>query len=321
MAFVEASSRRDSYYVGEPLRVRLTLGVRRELIADGLVQLFRRPLELPVQLSAPWLAGVPGAVALPAEAATTGVTITLDEEVVRVHQAAERTANGVRFAVFELERVLVPERAGALVLPAPELRLAYATRFEDGFLDGRVPADRRDLVVRGAPLALTILPLPEEGRPPGFAGAVGRFTVSATVEPYNVDLGESLELSLSVVGEGQRGNPPRLDLPGFHVRGVITRDAAFVYDVAPESAEVSAIPPIPFVYFDPGPPPSYVSVASEPLPIRVRAAENGGGPRPAPPAESPGGREERAVWTVAISVGVLVAVHLLLGVWRRRRHR
>jgi hypothetical protein len=319
VAFVEASAGRTTYYVGEPVRVRLALGVRRELLEDGLVQLFRRPLDVPMQLTAPWLRGLPGAPALPEAPASTGVTLALNEEVVRVHASEERISGGARYAVFELERAFLPERAGELVFQAPELRLAWATRFEDDFLDGRVPADRRELVVHGAPLTLSILPLPEEGRPPGFAGAVGRFSVSAAVQPYEVDLGQSMELTLTVGGEGQRGEPPRLDLPGFHVRGVIRRGDAFVYDVAPRTAEVSEVPALPFAYFDPGPPAGYVSAASEPLPIRVRPASSAASGAPAPATDSGPGREQFPLRTVAIMLGVLVVVHLLLGAWRRMR--
>jgi hypothetical protein len=161
---------------------------------------------------------------------------------------------GRTFRLFEVRRTLVAEAAGEVVLAAPVVRYSYATRFREDALGGRVPEDRHDAVVRGEPLDLLVKPLPEEGRPEGFGGAVGRFTVEAALAEGGPGV---LRVEVRIRGEGNlaRFDPPRLDgLEGFHGLGVLDDRGVPVrtvtYDLAPEKG-VAALPPIRLPQFDP----------------------------------------------------------------------
>ena len=65
-----------------------------------------------------------------------------------------------------------------------------------------------------------MLPLPEEGRPHDFNGAVGQFTVTARLEPAEVPAGEAAMLHVEVSGTSniKAAPPPKLpDWPGVRV--------------------------------------------------------------------------------------------------------
>jgi BatD DUF11 like domain len=60
----------------------------------------------------------------------------------------------------------------------------------------------RDITVESSPLQLKVLPLPTEGQPQNFSGAVGDFHVSSEVSPAGVAAGEPLTLRLHISGAG-----------------------------------------------------------------------------------------------------------------------
>jgi MYXO-CTERM domain-containing protein len=203
------------------------------------------------------------------------------------------------------------------------LSFAYATRFEDKFLEGRVPVDRVDASVSGEALTLDVRPLPEAGRPKDFTGAVGSFSIRAETEAATVVLGGSLKLRVILEGEGNRSlfDPPRwTELGGFRVLGMVDEKGAaartWTYDLAPVSAQVWQVPAISFAYFDPEPPASYRVARTRPIDVVVRpggkpatAAEQATGSPAEPPAQ------HRTIWFV---LAVVAALALLLLVRRRR---
>jgi hypothetical protein len=51
-------------------------------------------------------------------------------------------------------------------------------------------------------LTIHVSPLPTEGQPPHFTGAIGQFSVTADAQPQTVDIGEPVILHFTVSGEG-----------------------------------------------------------------------------------------------------------------------
>jgi len=331
MAFVETEVARGTYFVHEPIRVRVRFGFEERFLRDEVIQLFRRELDVPAQLQASWLQD-PGSSddedvdpTRPSFALDGGVARGARRDVVR---------DGRRFTVLELERRRQASVPGELAIPGPLLRFAYATRFRDDPIRGRVALDRVDAFVRGEGLALRIQALPEEGRPPDYGGAVGRFAVSAAADPRDVEVGQTLELVLHIEGEGNLGSfhAPRLHgLDGFRVLGTIEEEGegalVATYDLAPHSERVDEVPAIRFTFFEP---PSaeagadvreagYRTVETRPIPIVVR-------PRaPETPAATAAPRPEgprRSFPAGALGVLVASALALLaLFVWIRMRTR
>jgi hypothetical protein len=234
------------------------------------------------------------------------------------------------YRVFEIERSYFVDSPLVLQLPPALLRFAFATRFDDGFLDGRIAADRIEAYVLSLPQTLQIHALPEQGRPSDFSGAVGTLRLRSEIDRRELDLGSSLKFSLFIEGEGnlERFEAPRLDaLDGWRVLGLIDVRApklrSIEYDLAPRAVEVQRVPPIEFSYFDTSAPASYRTLHSEAHEVRVRANT---ATKPAPPSASTTQPVEQPaktqwMWWVAGAIGRLfaaLAVRARLGSKRGR---
>ena len=272
-AFLELATPRDTYFVHEPIPLSLRFGFEERFFRDNLVSLFRRELDVPVQVQASWLRDLPGELDPPASGRVRQ-SFALDDRVAYAERVDGPRPDGRRFAALEIERSYLPTEAGELVISRPLLRFAYGTRFREDFGSGRVAVDRQDAFVRGGELTLTIQALPDEGRPPEFSGAVGRFSIEAEADPRDLRLGESLKLVLRIEGPGDPKlfGPPRLDgLEGFRDYGRIDDEGRTVrtvtYDLAPAHERVDEVPPIPFTFFDPDPPAGYRPVQTRPTTI------------------------------------------------------
>ena len=285
-AFVEVAADRDVYFVHEPIRLRLRVGVDREHLRENFVPMFRRQLDLPAQVVAPWWDGLPNAALLPRERDDAGPqrTLAVNDGIVRADDVGDETRDGRAFAVVAVERTCDPSTAGDLVVTAPQLRFAFATRFEEDLFSGRTPLDPREAVVQGAPLTLRVRALPDEGRPANFSGGVGRFALAAETSARDVVVGQAFPLTLRITGDGnlETLDPPRLDdLDGFHVYGRIERidvdgsgaaTRTFAYDLAALRDDVRDVPPIEFAYFDTTPPAQYRVAHTAAIPLAVRPA-------------------------------------------------
>jgi len=76
----------------------------------------------------------------------------------------------------------------------------------------------RDISVKTAPLHLEVLPLPKEGRPASFAGAVGQFDIDAIVTNRRPSPGDPANLVVKIGGRGNfkgMGPPVLTDTDGW----------------------------------------------------------------------------------------------------------
>ena len=255
--------------------------------------MFQQHFDVPVQVDAP----APAATLR--DATSEGLTFVLNGETVR----APRGEDGA----LAYTQTYVAQEPGTLTIPAPILRYAYATRFREDFVHGRVPLDRRDATVAGQPVVLTIRALPDPPSGHGFSGAVGQITVRAETTARAVEVGEMFKLVLRIDGAGNTFHTPRLALSDFHVYGSIDAGSRTItYDLAALRA-TSEIPAIPFVYFDPAAA-QYRTVHTQPLPLSVAGAPRESEPEPA---------EERSLgWFFALGAALLG-----LAIWLRVRPR
>lgn len=148
----------------------------------------------------------------------------------------------------------------------------------------------RPVQARASLDGVEIRPLPTEGQPELFNGAVGRFTVSASAKPTEVSVGDPITVTYTVVSQlpddlaalEELQAPPFASIPSltesFRIpadppAGTVTnRRKVFTQTFRPQTDDVSEIPPIPFAFYDPvaG---EYSVVASQPIPITVANAE------------------------------------------------
>ncbi|MDH3225015.1 MAG: hypothetical protein OEO23_14940, partial [Gemmatimonadota bacterium] len=118
----------------------------------------------------------------------------------------------------------------------------------------------------GPPIGLTVLPVPLADAPEGYSGAVGRFQLSAGVDPVDLRWGQSAVLWIEVRGVGDiRHLPPPLPPRVFGARLTPYRDRvflesrdgvaggvkSFLYLLTPTELGTVEIDPILYPYFDP----------------------------------------------------------------------
>ncbi|MBK8976105.1 MAG: BatD family protein [Planctomycetes bacterium] len=290
--FVEVEATPAVAFVGQPVAVVLRVGVDRAFLAEHVVQPFPAPLDVPLQIGAPWLDEPPGASVLDA-AQPDGprATCALDGDLARLLRRADRVVDGHPWLVLEIHRTWLPAAPGKLTIPPAKVVVHWAERFRDDFLLGRTPEQVRQETVTSEPVDATIAPLPDADRPADFGGAVGTFTVRASLDRDTVRLGEPFALRLEIVADAPSNlahvEPPLLDaLDGFHVVGRL--DAASplqrtaVFELAALRINLREVPPIAWSWFDPGPPARYVTARTDALALTVERPSDGAPPLPIP---------------------------------------
>ncbi len=203
----------------------------------------------------------------------------------QVYQVRAFRAEGRALTAGEI--VLAPTlRAGVVVRRQGRSRGPFGDSFIEDFFGGNPfdRAERRPVDLPADPVTLTVHPLPAEGRPESFSGAVGVCSWDVAVRPTEVNAGEPVTVTMTVRGEAnlEAVNVPRLDLgPAFRVydprlvsRGDNPREKTFEQVVIPRDGTATEIPALSFSYFDP-PARAYRTVTRGPFPLVVHASTNG----------------------------------------------
>jgi hypothetical protein len=186
---------------------------------------------------------------------------------------------------------LRPQREGVIDFSDLRVVMDYPVRVRERF-GGQImqPLERRVVVTRPEATRLEIRPLPTAGRPAGFSGAIGEYDFEVRAQPRQASVGEPITLTMIVTDQTEGGGTldatqaPRLEeidaltsdfrVPAERLAGDLDRNRKiFRQSVRARSDEVEAVPPIPFVYFDPvaG---SYVTVRSERVPLEIEAGSS-----------------------------------------------
>ena len=350
-AFAEVRLGRAACFAGEPIHVTFRFGFQREFLRQNLVPLFRQPLDLPVQWRIPWIDGLAGLV--PRQAALPlgppspgeeGLSFVLNDAAALAREVEEPTLGGPAMRVFEFQRTFLALEPGEVTLPASRLGFAWATSFQEHAFSDLSAQDRLEGFVTAPPRRVRIEPLPEWA-PPGFGGAVGRLSLTASLSADQVAVGSSVRLSVRIAGDGNLESFAAPELPSddaWHVRGRIDHwrfegakpggtpspagpgagERTIEYDLSPRHASVTRVPQVRFVYFDPAPPAGYRTLESESLGIRVLPGPAAQG-APAPPAGTADGVQEEPVSTrpwIWFTGGV-AALLIALGIRRLARGR
>ena len=193
---------------------------------------------------------------------------TKDLFVAQQLKAHQEVRAGVSFNVAPLRRVaLFPTGAGTHAVGAlavscdiPQQRSRRGSLFDDFF--GR----SRSVRLQSEELQIEVLPLPEQGRPAEFTGAVGRFQLRVAAQPTQVAAGDPVTLQVLVEGEGNMAAVQPLQVnaaPGVKLydpkveeearitNGVHGGRRLFEYILIPERGGTLTIPSLRFAYFDP----------------------------------------------------------------------
>ena len=198
---------------------------------------------------------------------------------------SSRQREGDGYYVYHSQVRYIADRPGPLNFDDVAIAMEYPVRFGRDIFNDDTPTATRRLRARAEVDPVEVLPLPQDGRPPGFSGAVGRYTLHASASPTTVRVGDPIELTIDVGGEGplealpppvlaqqpaltQAFRVPTEALAGSTQRG----QRRFTQVIRAKRSDVAEIPPIEYPYFDPhlG---QYVVARSEAIAINVAAAE------------------------------------------------
>jgi hypothetical protein len=193
---------------------------------------------------------------------------------------------GQPYRYVELRKtVLYPQKTGELKIEPLSLSVSV-----------EVPTDRRDFFGRrmydvveknfsANTRTIEVQPLPEEGKPAGFSGAVGEFEFNVKANKRELDAQTSLELTSEVTGRGNLKlfNLPKIQTPSsFEVyepeRNENVRTSSLgmrgslseKYTVIPEFKGDYVIQPTTFSYFNPRTA-SYETLQSDAINIKVNS--------------------------------------------------
>ena len=181
---------------------------------------------------------------------------------------------GVSFNVAPLRRVaLFPTGAGthavgtlAVSCDIPQKRSRRGGVLDDFFAGDPFFGRSRSVLLQSEELQIETLPLPEQGRPAEFTGAVGRFQLSVEAQPTQVAAGDPVTLRVLVEGEGNMAAvqplqvdaaagvklyDPKVEEEERITNGVYGGRRLFEYILIPEQGGTLNIPPLRFAYFDP----------------------------------------------------------------------
>ena len=284
LAWIDVTVEPQRVYVHEPIRIRTEFGIQPGL---RLVQdVYQRTRYLDVEVQASWLSRFPGGerIALPEPTGDLRAIIS-NRELFAAEFDGKHLRDGKTWQRFGFDRAFLPTRTGKIELMAPTLRFHVVRSAGVPDVFGRPRGSQSEnLYVYGKAVTVEVLPIPEAGRPTPYYGAVGRFAIRAELDRDSVVVGSSIKLQLVVTGTGNLEFlrlPECDDLEGFHKLGAaeVRRDAQKVvvsYDLAPLSADVDAVPALPWNYFDTSPGVErFVEVATRPLPLDVKPLANG----------------------------------------------
>ncbi len=188
---------------------------------------------------------------------------TIDTKGQRVQ---EGTFNGEDYRYLVLRKtVLYPQKTGKLNIEPLTLDVSVQvpTNRRD-FFGGRVMA-RANKKVSAGNKTITVKPLPTEGKPADFSGAVGDFSFKFTTSKTALDATESLQAKLEVKGKGNLKlfSLPKLNLPSAlevyepeHSEKISTTARGMqgsisdTYTIVPQYQGKYPLPSVSFSYFD-----------------------------------------------------------------------
>jgi hypothetical protein len=201
------------------------------------------------------------------------------------------TYKGKQYRVYTIRKVqLYPLLTGAQVLQPAELeatvqfkRVPSAANMSQ--YDPYSPSNVVNLkyTVKGDPVTINVLPLPEEARPEEFTGTVGAFELKTSLNKSEISRKEAGKLRVEISGQGNwlMVQAPKINWP----KGVEVYEPTVTESLDSQSVPVSGkkvyeysfssnlpgkmeIPPVAFTFFNPSEK-KYKEISGEPLGITV----------------------------------------------------
>lgn len=203
--------------------------------------------------------------------------------------------NGVEYAQSEVRTAYFPTSPGTLTIAPTRLSCQLAPDFMDPTFSMRGDGVRE---LSTQQVELEVLPLPTQGRPPSFTGAVGRhFELSASLNKTLIKAGDPVKLAVTIIGDEHPDlllDPTLPNWPG--VRSYSTDASALPYEkpnyrasktfkipLVPQQGGEFQLSDLSWSYFDPSNR-RYVTLTANPMVLKVEGGLPVAGQTPAPGA-------------------------------------
>ncbi|EMI15707.1 BatD [Rhodopirellula maiorica SM1] len=302
LAFVEISGDRASVYVGEPIQLTLKIWIKPYQNEDYRVTLSEGDMWSLISRQTDW--GL----------FTDRMNELADNNQRPGGERVQRKADDgttSTYYLYEIDAEIYPQHSGSIDGSNCRIVVRYPTELKrsrsplDDFFGDQSPfsgssffddtfssfgprlsiSSIRPVIVDAKVSPIEIKPIPSQGRPANYRGAVGDYQIYTQATPNRANAGDPITLNIAIRGDGpmDRVQPPLLDeqelltkhfkvadesLAGF----VDGNQKLFTTTIRPLSESVTEIPAIEFSFFDPHKE-KFVTVQSKPIPIEVSPAE------------------------------------------------
>jgi hypothetical protein len=185
-----------------------------------------------------------------------------DNEAMKQFRINRRNREAI---LLTFSKVLIPKQSGDIDLGTPSVSADVAVgraRSQDAFDFFQNNVQYKRFSVSSQPLKLTVLPLPQQDKPNGFYGLVGRYKISAEAAPTKVSVGDPITLTIKIGGDYLKPVQwPQLEqitglIENFKMPSQKSSPAVengfkvFTQTIRPANDKVTEIPSIPLAYFD-----------------------------------------------------------------------
>ena len=199
---------------------------------------------------------------------------------------------GQRYNVADVKQIILfPDHAGNITIDPFEMNFVARVQasprdFMDQFFGGNV--QDINYSAKSLPVVVHVKPLPEAGKPAGYSGAVGQFSVEASIDKTHLKANEALNYKIKVTGSGniklfkdlnpqfpadfEKYDPKMTDSVKESAEGV-SGTRIYNYLVIPRHKGDFTIAPVTFSYFNPSTG-KYVTLTTKSFKINVEKGLN-----------------------------------------------
>lgn len=220
-------------------------------------------------------------------------------------EQAMQTVGGLPYVTYTYRSTLSALKAGKLKVGPATMEIIYHVplggRNQQGIgIFGMIQTEAKRVVVPAPEVQVNVLPLPPEGKPASFTGAVGEFTLNASTSLTEATVGDPVPVDLSIEGQGNFDSiqapvitrsqgwkvfPARRYSVGdenVNTRDLMNQRIGFSVVLVPQEVTTD-IPAFEFSYFNPQSK-QYVTMRSKAISISIKP-----GQAPVPVAAPQGG--------------------------------
>lgn len=209
-------------------------------------------------------------------------------------EQAMQSVGGLPYVTYTFRSTLSALKPGKLKVGPAKMEIVYHVPLggsgQQGLgLFGMLQMESKRVEVSASEVPVNVLPLPAEGKPAIFNGAVGQFTLNASTSVSEVTVGDPVPVDLSIEGQGNFDSiqAPVLTQPkswktfparrytvgdeNVNTRDLMNQRIGFSVVLVPQDV-VTEVPAFEFAFFNPESK-KYVVMRSNPLPVTVKPGQ------------------------------------------------